>query len=163
MHLASLERLNTDESYIPGTAAHKDYINQATTLATELAKFYGDATIPAIDKIYQSLTGIQRGTAIRRQATSMSKKMDEYRQQWVNAAPSSIYEAQMPRLAPEAEEARKHFDPEYRDWVGKQQQHQQQPSPAAAAPPGGAAGIMQFSDGKQHYVDANQKDLGIKP
>lgn len=136
MHLAALEKLNTEGAYVPFTPANKDYMNQATTLATELAKFYGDATIPAIDKIYKSLTGVNRGTAISRQAQSMSKKMDEYRQQWENASPSAVYEAQMPRLAPEAEAARIHFDPQYRDWVAKHQQDHPEAQPPTTAAPG---------------------------
>jgi hypothetical protein len=161
-HLANLERLNTDDAYIPGTAANKAYLNQAATLATELAKFYGDATIPAIDKIYKSLTGIQRGTAISTQATSMSKKMDEYRQQWVNAAPSAIYEAQMPRLDPEAEQARKHFDPQYRDWAAQQQQQQPNPAATPQAQPTGATKKVPGPDGKIHWTnDAGTVDLGI--
>jgi hypothetical protein len=88
--------------------------------------------------------------------------MDEYRQQWVNAAPSAVYEAQMPRLAPEAEEARKHFDPEYRDWVGQQQQHQPTAAASMAGAPAGATMKVPGSDGKLHWSDG-KTDLGVAP
>lgn len=114
-HLEELKELNTDASHIPHTASWTRYQNKATTLATELAKFYGDATIPAIESIRNSLTSTlpgNRDAAIETQAQSMGDKFDAYRQQWENAAPSQAYEAPMPGISQKALSALRSLAPE---------------------------------------------------
>lgn len=115
-HLSELKALNTYESHIPGTPDYVAYHNKSATLAVELAKFYGETTVPAIKKIEDSLNSTLPGTrdaAIRTQAQSMNDKFEAYRQQWANSAPSSAYEANMPGISPAAKAAQAQLDPRY--------------------------------------------------
>lgn len=115
-HLQELQRMNTAASHIPGTPAYNAYQNKADTVATELAKFYGDSTVPGIAAIKGTLTSTLPGTrqaAITTQSKSMGDKMDQYEQQWRNAAPSPAYQAPMPGVGLEAKEARAGLDPSY--------------------------------------------------
>ena len=50
-HLQELANMNTVQSHIPGRPDYNAYMNKVDTVAPELAKFYGDATIPAIRSI----------------------------------------------------------------------------------------------------------------
>jgi hypothetical protein len=115
-HLKELDALNTVASHVPGTSAYVKYMNKADTLSTELAAFYGDSTIPAIQHIKSTLTtqvpGGRHG-AITTQAQSMGDKFDSFEQQWKNAAPSSAYEAPMPNVDKDAKNARAALDPRY--------------------------------------------------
>jgi hypothetical protein len=116
-HLKKLQDLNTVKSHIPGTADYNAYHNQLDTLAPELAKFYGDTTVPAIAALKSTLGATlpgNRQAAITTQAQSMGKKFDNYEQQWRNAAPSASYEAPMPGVSDAAKDARAALDPEYR-------------------------------------------------
>lgn len=116
-HLKELKELNTAASHIPHTPAWTAYQNKATTVATELAKFYGDATIPAIAAIKETLTSTlpgNRDAAIATQAQSMGDKFDSFEQQWKNAAPSSKYQAEMPGMSAKAKAARAALDPNYK-------------------------------------------------
>jgi hypothetical protein len=115
-HLAALEKLNTPMSHVPHTSAWTAYHNQLDTLAPELAKFYGDTTIPAIASYKATLGSTlpgNRKAAFDTQANSMSKKFDSYEQQWKNGAPSAAYKLPMAQIDPEAQAARAHFDPAY--------------------------------------------------
>lgn len=115
-HLAELQRLNTPMSHVPHTNAWTDYQNQLDTLAPELAKFYGDSTIPGIESYKKTLGSTlpgNRQTAIQRQAHSMGSKFDEIEQQWRNAAPSAAYQAPVPGVSLEAKESRGALDPSY--------------------------------------------------
>lgn len=115
-HLRELRALNTNASHIPGTPAYNAYQNKADTLSTELAQFYGDTTIPAIRSIKDTLTKTiygNRDKAIATQAQSMGDKLDNYEQQWNNAAPSKSYEAPMPAISAAAMEARAEMDPKF--------------------------------------------------
>ena len=106
-HLQELQGLNTLESRIPGTADHQAYENKVDTVATELAKFYGDSTVSGIDNIKKTLNStFNRDAAIKTQAQSMGDKLDAFQQQWQNAAPSKAYEAPMPGISPKALAAR---------------------------------------------------------
>jgi hypothetical protein len=116
-HLQKLQTLNTPASHIPGTPAYNAYHNQLDTLAPELAKFYGDTTVPAIAALKSTLGATlpgNRQAAIETQAQSMGKKFDNYEQQWRNAAPSASYEAPLPGVSDKAKDARAALDPEYR-------------------------------------------------
>jgi hypothetical protein len=116
-HLQELSAMNTDASHIPGTPAYNAYQNKADTVASELAKFYGDATIPAIASIKKTLTATlpgNRQAAIETQAKSMGDKLDAYQQTWENAAPSKAYQAPMPGISPKALAARAALDPSYK-------------------------------------------------
>lgn len=116
IHLHELQQLNTNASHIAHTAAWTAYQNKADTVATELARFYGDSTIPAINNIKATLTSTlpgNREAAIRTQAQSMGDKFDSYEQQWKNAAPSARYQAAMPSVSMNAKQARAALDPEY--------------------------------------------------
>ena len=117
-HLKELHDMNTVASHIPGTAEYKAYQNKLDTVAPELAKFYGDSTVPGIAS-YRSTLGStlpgNRDAAIRTQAKSMGDKLDSYEQTWKNAAPSKAYEAPMPQIDDEAKAARASLDPNYKN------------------------------------------------
>jgi hypothetical protein len=137
-HLRELQQLNTIESHVPGTAAWNAYQNKADTVATELAKFYGDSTVPAIASIKHTLTANlpgNREAAIRTQAQSMGDKFDSYQQQWDNAAPSAAYQAPMPGISQRAMEARAALDPAYAKRAVQQRRAQPAAQPPAAASP----------------------------
>ena len=114
-HLKELNDFNTDTARIPGTKDYQNYENKLDTVADELAKFYGNSTIPGIASYRKTLDAtFNRGAAIKTQAESMSDKMDEFENQWADASPSKAYEAQMPgRMKPEAQQARAALDPRY--------------------------------------------------
>jgi hypothetical protein len=165
LHLKELHDLNTSASHIPGTQAHAAYENKVDTVATELATFYGDSTIPAIASIKDSLNSTlpgNRNAAIKTQAKSMGDKLDSYAQQWSNAAPSAVYEAQRPDISPAARQARAVLDPNYKG----------APSPQPQAPQAGPVkqGYVRFqaSDGNIHDIPqanlkaAQQRDPGLK-
>ena len=117
-HLQELHKMNTVASHIPGTADYKAYQNKLDTVAPELAKFYGDSTVPGIAS-YRSTLGStlpgNRDAAIRTQAKSMGDKLDSYEQTWKNAAPSKAYEAPMPQIDDKAKAARAALDPNYKN------------------------------------------------
>lgn len=116
-HLKELSDLNTVASHIPGSPAYNRYMNKVDTVATELAKFYGDSTVPGIAAIKKTLTETlpgNRQAAIETQAQSMGDKFDAYQQTWDNAAPSKSYEAPMPGISRKAMEARAALDPRYK-------------------------------------------------
>ena len=150
-HLLELDGLNNSRSHIPGTPEYTAYQNKLDTVAPELAKFYGDTTIPAIDALKSTLGSTlphNRHAAITTQSRSMGDKMDSYEQQWLNAAPSKAYEAPMPGIDQKAKEARAALDPDYRTRLVAEQNGGAPPPPpppppaaggAAAAPPAGAA------------------------
>jgi hypothetical protein len=106
-HMNELRALNTVESRIPGTKDYQRYENKVDTVADELAKFYGNSTIPGIEGYKKTLNAtFNRDAAITEQAKSMGDKMDEYANTWKNAAPSKAYEAPMPGYSPVAQQAR---------------------------------------------------------
>ena len=114
-HLLNLRQLNTTESRIPGTADYQRYQNQVDTIAPELGKFYGNDTIPGIAAYKKTLGAIfNRDAAITQQAHSMGVKLDNYQQQWNNAAPSKVYQAPMPGISSTSMAARAALDPEYK-------------------------------------------------
>ncbi|HEY1800093.1 MAG TPA: hypothetical protein VGG46_04085 [Terriglobales bacterium] len=122
-HLKELLDLNTVASHIPNTPAWTAYQNKAATVSAELAKFYGDPTIPAIDAIKDTLTSTlpgNREAAIRTQAQSMGDKLDAYEQQWQNAAPSKEYQAPLPGISAKARQSRAELDPAYAARVNQQ-------------------------------------------
>jgi hypothetical protein len=115
-HLQQLIKLNTLKSHIYGTNDYTAYHNQLDTVAPELAKFYGDTTIPAIESIKTTLGSTlpgNRQAAIQTQGRSLGIKFDSYAQQWKNAAPSAAYEAQMPGLSENAIKALQTLDPQF--------------------------------------------------
>jgi hypothetical protein len=141
-HLQKLQTLNTPASHIPGTPAYNAYHNQLDTLAPELAKFYGDTTVPAIAALKSTLGATlpgNRQAAIETQAQSMGKKFDNYEQQWRNAAPSASYEAPLPGVSDKAKDARAALDPEYRQQRVQEIQGATR-TPAASSPPAIPAG-----------------------
>jgi len=114
-HLSELQDLNTPASRIPGTAAHQRYENKVDTVAAEIAKVYGDSTIPGIAGYKATLNAtFNRDAAIQTQAQSMGDKLDSLEQSWKNAAPSKAYEAPMPGLDEDAINARAKLDPKYK-------------------------------------------------
>ena len=138
-HLNELRALNTTASHIPGTPAWTAYKNKVNTVAPELAKFYGDSTIPAIDAIKSTLTANlpgNRDAAIRTQAQSMLDKFTSFRQQWNNAAPSAAYEAQMPGASPEAHAAAASLASAYKIANPLGEMPAQAQTPATATPAG---------------------------
>jgi hypothetical protein len=116
-HLLELKNMNTVESHIPGTPDYTAYMNKVDTVATELAKFYGDSTVPGIASIKRTLASNlpgNRDAAIATQAQSMGDKFDAYQQSWENAAPSKSYQAPLPGISPKAIAARAALDPNFR-------------------------------------------------
>jgi len=113
-HLAELQQLNTNTSRIPGTKDYQAFQDKLDTLASELAAFYGNNTIPGIAG-YKSTLGatFNRDAAITTQAKSMGDKMNSYEHQWYNAAPSEAYQAPIPWLDHHALQARVQLDPEF--------------------------------------------------
>lgn len=106
-HLSELKTLNTYESRVPGTKDYQKYQSKLETLATELAAFYGDSTIPGIAAIKKTLGAtFNRDAAIQTQAQSMGDKLDAFKQQWENAAPSKAYQAPLPGISEKALAAR---------------------------------------------------------
>ena len=137
-HLKELRDLNTTRSHIPHTADWTAYKNKADTLSTELAAFYGDSTIPAIDHIKSTLTSTlpgNRDSAITHQAQSMGDKLDSYEQTWKQAAPSKSYEAPMPQIDDKAKDARAELDPSYKQRRVAEMQGQPQPAQQTAQQP----------------------------
>ena len=118
-HLSELLALNTDASRIPGTAAYQAYENKVDTVSSELARFYGTDTVPGIKGIKDTLNAtFNRTAAITTQARSMGDKLDNYEQQWSNAAPSPAYQAPMPGISHDAKMARARLDPGYAAKIG---------------------------------------------
>jgi hypothetical protein len=98
-HLKELHDLNTYESRIPGTADYQKYQNKLDVIASELANFYGDTTIPAIEGYKKTLGAFaNRDAAIFEQAKSMRDRYDNIKQQWISAAPSDKYYGLMPDI-----------------------------------------------------------------
>lgn len=115
-HLLKLQQLNTVASHIPGTGPYRAYQTQLHTLSDELGKFYGASTVHGQEGFSEDLGSLIPGTrdrAIKTQAEAMGVKMDQYEQQWRNAAPSAAYEAPLPGIGLEAKEARASLDPSY--------------------------------------------------
>jgi hypothetical protein len=162
-HLKELFDLNTNASHIPHSSAWTAYQNKADTLATELAKFYGDATIPAIAAIKSTLTSTlpgNREAAIKTQAQSMGDKLESFEQQWKNAAPSEAYQAPMPFISLKAKRAFASLNPEY---AAAHPELQAEPSQKQQAAPNVSGGGHQVGDiimqnGHQMKVTAVDKD-----
>jgi hypothetical protein len=115
-HLKELQDLNTVASHIPHTPPWTSYQNKVDTVATELARFYGDSTVPAIAAIKETLASTlpgNREAAITTQSKSMGDKLDAYENQWIKAAPSKEYEAPLPGISAAARAARAALDPDY--------------------------------------------------
>jgi hypothetical protein len=142
-HLAKLEKLNTPKSHIPGTPDYRAYMDQVHIAADELSKFYGGgaATISGAAKYEQDLGGIGPGRedAIKTTVQALGDKYEEYQQQWANAAPSAVYEAQMPGITPEAKGVLSRLDPNYQNRTYAQVQPQGGAAPPAAPGAGGGA------------------------
>jgi hypothetical protein len=135
-HMQELQALNTVWSHIPGTPAYNRYENKADTLAHELAKFYGNNTIPAIEGIKKTLTATapgNRNAAIQEQAKSMGDKFDEFEDQWNRGVPSAAYRPLMPQLSEASKQARAALDPRYKDRLVAEEQ--KKAAAAQAAPP----------------------------
>lgn len=165
VHLAELRSLNTPESHIYGTPAYTAYKNKTDTLATELATFYGDTTIPAIDSIKSTLMSTlpgNRNAAIVTQAQSMGDKFDSYEQTWNNAAPSPYFQSPMPGISAKAMAARASLDPAYAKrraaaLTGQQAQPQQ-----VAQQPQQAARQIAIPVGAQIGRDARGNPVGYR-
>jgi len=113
-HLLELKGLNTYESRVPGTKDHQAFQNKLDTVAPELARFYGNTTIPGIESYRKTLGALlNRDSAIQTQAKSMGDRLDNYEQKWKNAAPSPAYMAPMPGISDKAKLARAALDPDY--------------------------------------------------
>lgn len=112
-HLSELDALNTDASRIPGTRDYQAYENKVDTVATELATFYAGGNAPtekAVANLKKTLDAtFNRHAAILTQAQSMDDKLNSYKIQWENAAPSKAYEAKMPYISKEAQFAMYRF------------------------------------------------------
>ena len=107
-HLQELMELNTNHSHDWFSKDYTKYKNKVDQVAGELATFYGEATIPAIEgyksTLMTTLPG-HREAAIRTQAQSMADRLANYEQAWKNAAPSRAYEKPMPNMSEKAKQA----------------------------------------------------------
>lgn len=114
-HLAELQQLNTNASRIPNSAANKAFQNKLDTVVPELIKFYSmPDTDKSVNSLKHSMGGFwNRGAAIKTQVKSIGDKIQNYEQQWKNAAPSKFYEAPMPGMSDKAKLARAELDPDY--------------------------------------------------
>lgn len=141
-HLAELQTLNTDQSRILGTKDYQKFQDKLDTLASELAAFYGNNTIPGIQGYKDTLGAtFNRDAAITTQAQSMADKMNSYEHQWYNAAPSAVYQAPIPWMDSEALHARAKLDPTFKTRV-----------------PEGAAGQATIN-GKPFWVNRQMKPI----
>jgi hypothetical protein len=149
-HLNELMQLNTNESHIPHTNDWTKYQNKVDTVASELAAFYGDTTIPAIQHIKETLNSTlpgNREAAIKTQASSMHDRFNSYQKQLDDARPNNFMRMKK-IMSPEGESA-------YNSIVngGK-----------PPALPQGATHIVPGPDGKNHYTNATGTvDLGVAP
>lgn len=167
-HLKELNDLNTNASHIYGTPAYTAYQNKADTVATELAKFYGDSTIPAIAQIKKTLTSTlpgNRKSAIETQAGSMADRLDNYAQKWANAAPSEAYEAAMPGISTRAKDAWASLDPKYASRTAatiftKQAPAQQVPGSGKSISLAAAMALPEHRGQSAEQVTAAAKKLG---
>lgn len=119
LHLKDLKNLNTVESHIPGTPDYNAYQAQIEPLAEEMSKFYGGgvgsvASTNSFKKALSSQFPGTRDAAIKTAAKALGVKLDNYEQQWSNAAPSSHYQLPMPGISDEAKSARAALDPTYK-------------------------------------------------
>lgn len=119
MHLHELAVLASDKSsYIPGTKSYGQYQNLLDTISHELSKFYGNTTRSSVEgfkaNLSSTLPWVRMGQ-IQQQAHAMGDKMDNFEQQWKNAAPSRAYEAPLPGLSNQAKQARAALDPDYQE------------------------------------------------
>lgn len=122
-HLAELQDLNTLRSRIPGTADNQSYQNKVDTVASELARFYGNSTEQGIKSYRDTLNAtFNRGAAIGTQARSMGDRLDNLENEWKNAAPSPAYQAPMPGISQAAKDARAKLDPGYGSKLATQNQ-----------------------------------------
>lgn len=148
-HLAELRDLNTPMSHVAHTPSWTAYQNKADTLATELAKFYGDATIPAIQSIKDTLTSTlpgNREAAITTQAQSMGDKLEAIDQQWKNGAPSEQYKPPAPQISPKQKAAYASLNPDYAAAHPEYGQYAAKPAAKSAGAPstqGAPAGAVQ--------------------
>lgn len=115
--IQTLRRLydNTNtESLLPGSDANKKRQADLETAAIEVAKFQAGGTQPGKDDIAAAkalldptvpLTGglvanpINRKAAVKEQLELVQNKLNNYEQQWTNAAPSPRYQAAMPGIS----------------------------------------------------------------
>jgi len=151
-HLKELQEMNTPASMVYGTKAYRAYQDKAESVSSELAKFYGNTSLPAIEGIKSQLVPlipVNRGTAISTQAQSMGDKLDSYEQTWKNAAPSSAYEAPIPGIDEKAIEARAALDPQYRQRLTQQPAPGTQPQQAKPA----ATGAITLNPGEVPHVN----------
>lgn len=156
-HLNQLRKLNTNESHIPGTADWKAYHAQVNVLSDELGKFYNADTIPGIKGFADSLGSNLPGTrdaGIKTIASSMLAKFDSYREQWSNAAPSPVYEAKLPWIAPEHEQSRLELQRAYKLKALPTPEHATPPRPAGV--PANAVWNPQANNGRGMWQPPQQ-------
>jgi hypothetical protein len=156
-HLQQLRAINDRnpiEVHVPGSKPYKDYQNLLDTVGPELGRFYENTTIPGIQSYRESLTGLNRDTAINRQISSMAVRMKTYDDKWKGAAPSPAYEAKMPGDYAVARSKMATMDPEYRRSLAGT-------AGGVSTRPAGATMLVPGSDGKMHWSDGKQ-DLGVQ-
>jgi len=117
-HLAQLKQMNDANPVavrIPGKAAYNAYETLANTASDEIANFYGEAKTNETSKrnINNLTREVNRDAGIREVASAMGVKLDDMEQTWVNAAPSAVYQAPMPKINAGAKQARAFLDPAY--------------------------------------------------
>jgi hypothetical protein len=159
-HLAELQQLNNNWSLVPHTREWTAYQNKLDTLAAELAGFYGTDTVSGIASIKETLGATlpqNRNAAINTQAQSMSDRFNSLEAAWKNAAPSSAYEAPMPNISLQAQQARAKLDPTYAQAHPELGiKNQQQPTSQQNQVPVGARPITNKKTGQVvGYQDSN--------
>lgn len=107
--LETLTRLynNTNAaSLLPGTKAYRDREADINTAANEGAKFLVGGTAAASEKDIEHFRAtidptlpINRNEGVVEMLRNINNKIDQYKQQWTNAAPSKYYQAPMPGIS----------------------------------------------------------------
>lgn len=109
-HLKDLYDLSTTSAQAPfsmtqDAARRKAVVGQ---LAPESIKFFSGTKAKPGEQETAEEAGkyedrLNRRTYIEQKAENAVKKLSEFKQQWANSSPSSIYQAQMPWISPQAQ------------------------------------------------------------
>jgi hypothetical protein len=112
-----LKALNTYSSRLPTGGARNAFDNKLVTVSAEvanaLAKPGATATKDEIENVRKSLsTTFSRDKAIDTQVDSLVQQYTSLRDRWNNAAPSAVYEANMPDIGQKARQVVRQSDPD---------------------------------------------------
>jgi len=111
-HLQRLYDNTTAGSLVPGSEAARQRENDLINVSAEVARFLNGGTaapsekeIEAVKKSLDPTLPFNRRSAISEETKLIKDKLDNYQQQWDNAAPSKSYQAPMPGISPASKRA----------------------------------------------------------